>query len=457
MDVPEMRREVQTAHPAGRSDLLGVLGYAAPALGSGFFYIPMWSILPQLYAKYFGIGLTTLAACILTIRIFDGFLDLSVGYLSDKHRGAGGSCRPWVVLGSCAAVLACYNLYLPPPKVTALYYLGWSAAYFVAFATTEIPHTTWGNELAKNYQHRAYIFAVRNVMQKIGISAFYALPMLPSFRTSDYTPEVLHYAVYIGGAMTCLGVLWALIAAPLGHAYRATQPESLNRLVASLIHNRPLLLYVAAFACGGVCYGMWFGLIYLYLDSYLQLGSHVALMFFVGGIVGTVFAPLWPMLIRATSKATAWALCVVLFAAHLGVLWFVTPVSRLWIPFLLVVVANICFSCHDVATLSILGDIVDYGKLKFGSDRGSTYVAVNTLIFKVCLGLGAGSAVAIAGVFGVDVARPVSDAHALLGLKLGAILLPAVFALLGVVLIVRTPIDKRRHTIIKMRLARRLS
>lgn len=62
----------------------GALAYAAPSTGSYFFYIPMWSILPGIYAKYFDLFLTSIAAVVLFIRIFDGFVDVrkrSVGIL----------------------------------------------------------------------------------------------------------------------------------------------------------------------------------------------------------------------------------------------------------------------------------------------------------------------------------------------------------------------------------------
>lgn len=43
----------------------GIIAYAAPVTGGYFFYIPMWSILPGIYAKYFGLPLTSIAAVVL--------------------------------------------------------------------------------------------------------------------------------------------------------------------------------------------------------------------------------------------------------------------------------------------------------------------------------------------------------------------------------------------------------
>jgi Na+/melibiose symporter-like transporter len=157
-------------------------------------------------------------------------------------------------------------------------------------------------------------------------------------------------------------------------------------------------------------------------------------------------------LIQKTSKSTAWALGASLFVVQLLGAWFTRPADAWWIPFLLVIVANLCFCCHDVAALSILGDIVDYGKLKFHRDRGATYFALNTLIFKVGLGLGGGLSIGIAGLFGFASKGHANGSSAIFGLKLGFIILPACLAFIGLGFILRTPIDRRRHRIIQRRI-----
>lgn len=59
---------------------------------------------------------------------------------------------------------------------------------FLSFTIAEIPHLTWGGELTLDYQQRARVFGVRFVMTRIGIVAFYAMPLLPLYASTDYTP-----------------------------------------------------------------------------------------------------------------------------------------------------------------------------------------------------------------------------------------------------------------------------
>jgi GPH family glycoside/pentoside/hexuronide:cation symporter len=432
--------------------------YAAPCMGGYFFYIPMWSILPGIYARYFGLELTAIAAVVLFIRLFDGVIDLAIGYGSDWHRSRGGSRKPWVVVGGLGTIAACYFLFQPPLPATPTYYLVCSMVYFLAFMTAEIPHLTWGGELTLDYHRRAKIFGVRYMIGRVGIIAFYALPLLPIYATSAYTPEILHDAVFIGTAMTLVGLGWMLMVAPAGIVVPITRGDDWRRLRDSLIGNKPLLLYFGGYGCLALAGGMWYGLIFLYLDSYLWLGEKVALMFFAATIIATLSTPAWLAMIRRSSKSTVWAVGVVLFIAQMIGAWLLAPGVPWWLAFLLVVSTNFFFTCNDIAAMSMLGDIVDYGKWKFRQDRGGAYFGIKALVFKVGLGIGGGMALGTAGLFGFD---PKLAAHhsagSVMGLKLAFVGMPLVCALFGLVFILRTPLTPRRHRVIQRRLESRLA
>lgn len=443
------------ASPSLRPDSVSIyrsLAYGAPIAGTWFFYIPMWSILPGMYAKYFGLNLTAIAAVVFSIRLFDGVVDTTIGYLSDWHRSRGGSRKTWVFAGCIATIIACYRLFIPPQHTTTLYYLTWSIAFFMAFTFAEIPHITWGSELTMEYQQRTLVFGVRNIMTRVGIVAFYALPLLPLYPSSEYTPEILRDAVYVGTFMTVVGLAFAIFAAPAGMPSKMARRDSLRLLIRSFTANKPLLLYFTSFACMGLAGGMWFGLVYFYLDGYLHLGGRIALMFLVGYAVGALFTPWCLKLIHRTSKSTAWAMGIGLFLAQMAGMAFLTPQSPEWIPFLLIIIVNIYFCCNDTAAMSIIADIVDYGKLKFKKDRGATYFAINILVFKFGLGIGGGLALAVVGWFGFSPAAAAQSEIAVMGLKLAFTVLPAFFAVIGLTLVLRTPIDRRRHGIIQRRL-----
>jgi glycoside/pentoside/hexuronide:cation symporter, GPH family len=433
------------------------MAYAAPIPGMYFFYVPMWSILPGVYGKYFGLSLTSISAVVLFIRLFDGIIDTTIGYVSDRHRATGGSRKSWVVIGSLGSLVACYFLFKPPNPVTTSYYLGWSLAYFLALTVSDIPHLTWGSELTMDYQRRARVFSVRSILSNVGNIVFYTLPLLPIYASNDFTPQFLQDSTYVGAAMVMAGVIWMLLDAPAGMPTRIVHGDSLRAFLQCIYRNKPLLLYICAFGCEGLCYGMWFGLQYIYVESYLELGNKVAVMLLIGTAVATVSTPLWLKIIRRSSKSSAWAMGISIFIVQLLGTLLISPQSNWWIECFLIVLANICFSCRDVAGLAILGDVADYGKLKFQRDRGATYFGLNTLIFKFGLGVGGGLSLGIAGLFGFSPSETTHSSEAVFGLKLGFVVLPICFALGALLFILRTPLNPRRHRIIKRRIERRLS
>lgn len=416
----------------------------------------MWSLLPALYAKYFGIKLTAVASTVFVMRLFDGFADLGVGVLSDLHRDAGGTRKLWVVVGSILLLGACYLLFIPSLPVTSLYYLISSVLFFLCFAICEIPHLSWGSEITSDYSDRATVYGIRNIASRIGTGLFYSLPMWPIFTSREFTPEVLRFAEYVGVILVGVTVLWPVLFAPSGKCPRVKSTESLGSMFRAAAANKPLRLYIVAGACCTLCYGMWYGLIYIYLDTYLGKGEHASSIFLGSTILSTLSTPIWLKLIRKSSKAVTWNVGVGLFLVQLILTVMIRPSDSAWLVFGVILIANLCFTCHDVAAISIMGDVVDYGRMRQPRNQGGTYFAVVNLVSKAGLGLGGGISIAIAGLFGFDASKMTHSDWSIIGLKTGLIIVPFVLALCAIYLISLTPIDPRRHGIIQRRLQSRL-
>ena len=438
--------------------VMAMTACAAPVSATYFFYTPMWFILPGIYAKYFGLELTAVAAVVLYARLFDGITDPTIGYLSDRHRARNGSRKTWVLVGSIAVLIACYFLFSPPEQVTTTYYLLWTFAFFLAFTLVEIPHLSWGAELTMDYNRRAKVYSIRATFMALGQIAFFALPLLPIYASNEYTPETLTDAVYIGATIMLCGLVWSMFWAPASTVAKTPSGgDNITLFTRSLAQNKPLLLYYSATVCTGLSFGLWLGLLFFYLDGYLALGDKIATIFMLGNIAGLLSIPFWLKFIQKTSKSAAWAAGLTLFCTHLLGFLFVNPGGALWLPLLLTGTAYIGFSCVNASSLAVLGDIIDYGKLKFHQDRGGTYFAISSLLYKMTLGLGSGVSIGIAGIFDFDPTREVQSETALFGLQLGFIILPTLLGLVAVVLVLLTPINKHRHGIIQRRIASRPS
>lgn len=437
-----------------------MLAYASPAAAIFLFYTPMLSILPSIYAKYFGLELTGIAAVVLLSRIFDGITDPVIGYYSDRHRTNGGSRKLWAISGCLGIAIASFFLFSPVMVPNLSYFFFWSFVFYIAFTVAEIPHTTWGSELATDYTDRASIYGFRVLASQLGILAFYTFPLLPFYATSEYTPTTLKHVLYVGFAVTLIALLWMSFGVPKrvvpGQQEQQQSQQSgwveLKVTWYALRHNKPLFTMLSAHITSGLALGMWLGLLYFYLDFYLGLGGSMALIFTLATLIAAVMTPVWPKIIAVTNKQFAWSLSMLVFVAQMLLMSFLEAGTPWWVPMLLIASAYCSMGCNSVALLSILGDISDYGQLRFKKNYGATYFAVNGVVFKAGLGIGSGIALAVAGSYGFNPSASSNSAEAIEGLTLGFLYLPIVMSLLSIIFIIKIPITRRRFDIIHKRL-----
>ena len=433
-----------------------MVAFAAPT-GAVFFLInPAWTILPGIYAKYFGLDLTLIAGVILFARLFDAITDPIIGFLSDRHHSRGGSRKIWVMWGGVTAVISAYFLYSPPSSISLSYYLVWSLFFYLSFTIIDMPHAAWGAELVTDYDGRARTYSYRVFFMSLGQVLFFSLPLWPIFDLNEYTPEVLVAAVFIGGILMLSSLLLNYFYAPNGKAVKTDIQDDIDKILTSVIRNKPLLIFLSTYLFVGIGYGMWAGLVFVYLDGYLNLGSHIAKIFLFGNVAAMLCIPLWLWLISKTAKTVAWAAGMALDIVLLVGCFFIKP-GMTWVYSLICIGGTyVAVSGMTVAATAMLGDIADYGLFKFSKNRGATYFALLTLSFKITMGFGGALALWLAGYYGFDATLSVQSDDAIFGMKLAFIAIPVVFSLMALVSVVFTPINKTRHRALRKRIEKRL-
>jgi len=105
---------------------------------------------------------------------------------------------------------------------------------------------------------------------------------------------------------------------------------------------------------------------------------------------------------------------------------------------------------------SMLVEIVDYGSWKNGVERSATYFSIKVFFEKAAGALGAGTGLAIAGGFGFIVTDSDFTPEAINGLKIAMVWMPTLLGTLSLIFVALTPINERRHRIIKRHLDARL-
>nr|WP_047168054.1 MFS transporter [Sphingomonas sp. Y57] len=436
--------------------ILGPLAYAAPVVAMIFLWNPTVSVLPGLYAKYFGLSLGAIATVLLIARIVDALVDPLVGYLSDRHRARGGSRKSWVVAGGLGLAASAWFLFVPPSGVTIGYYLIWSLTFYLAWTLMDVPHIAWGGELSRHHEVRARIYSFRGMAIYVGIVAFAALPFLTETSSGQFSPAVMRQTIMVGAVAMAVALLVTVFVAPAGSVIIAVRRDSLRSVLNSVLANRPLRHFLLTYFLFSLSLGMWTGLVFLYIDSYLKLQADTALIFLLFSAAALLSVPIWGAFAVRGEKRTILVAGVALYTLCLvASLPFMRGVSPL-LPMLTMSGVYIGAAAFALITPALLADIVDYGALRFGQNRSSTYFALLVLAFKASSGVGAGLALGIAAWFGFDPQAAFVGKRAGMGIQIAFIVLPTLLSASALVLALKTPITRRRHHIILARLSRRM-
>ncbi len=432
--------------------------YAAPAFSQALIHGPVNTVIQGIYGKFFAMPLTSIALVLVIARVFDGITDPLIGYLSDRYRSRFGRRKPWLLVGSLLAVVACWQLYIPPDEVSVPYFLTWFLLAYLGWTISEIPYRAWMAEISTDFHERTRLAVWRTFARYLGFIAFYGIPFLPIFATTEFTPETLRWTAWLAAIALPLTAIIACLAVPA----ESDRPEDNKPAVApaeawrAVWRNGPLRTLLATFAVGGLATGSAFGAVFFFVDGYLQLGATLALLFVLGSPTGALCMPFWAAAARRIGKQKTWAIAYALSGLFM-LLHLLIPIGEPGEPWLIA-----CFllvfavsSVGVVVPASMLADIVDYGRWKFGEDYAGTYYSVQTMVEKAVEGLGVAMGLAVAGWFGFDPTVSTMEGSAQLGLMLAFPILPAVLTWMTVPVILRLPITESRHRAIRRRLERR--
>lgn len=449
------------------------IAYASPVVTVTFLMGSM-SIVQGVYTKYFGLALGTLATLILIIRLFDAITDPLIGILSDRYYSDTNGRKVFVLAGGLLFAVSSYFLFSPVviPTETAgssaslveispVYFLVCSLAVYLAWTLFEIPHLTWAGELTNSPENKNKLYSLRALGATIGSLLFFAVPLLPFFKATTFTPETLRWSV-IGVNIVLLPLLYLCFkAVPVGQRVNTSRPKktpdskksAFTEFISIAISNSPFVLFLCAFICAGAGTGMWYGLLFIFVDVYLGVGDKLSLIYLISLGCSIIALGGWYQVANRFGKNIAWNFSMLFTVAGVVGSSCLEPGDG-WLPLLLCVMVFLAgFTSVTALAPSILSDIVDYGTVKSGRDYGASYFSVYTLMLKSNSALGSALGFAIAGYFEFDPTLNAQTEIAVIGLSLSMVWLPSLLILMAMVFVGLMPINARHLRIIRRRLS----
>jgi len=430
------------------------LRYGALGLPLAFVALPLYILLPNHYAREFGVPLATLGWLLLGARLFDAVIDPLLGRWCDRLYAQ--SNRAVLYWGAGAAVLLGLGftaLFFPQislgkinsTDLTAL--LAWAAAAllltYTAYSFLSISHQSWAARLGGDEVQRSRVVAWREALGLVGVILASIVPLvlgLPS------TAALFFIALALGWKA------WTLAPRPNTSTATPTTPtiatavNPASAVSTSLpsspttvpaisfwhpFHHPEFRRLLAVFMLNGIASAVPATLVLFFVQDRLQAPPALQPVF-----LGTYFVcaalsiPLWLKAVKHLGLAQCWLVGMVLsIVVFICALVLGTGDTSAF----LVVCA---FSGVALGTDLALPSALLAGVVQRAGDSGhaeGSYFGWWNFATKLNLALAAGLALPLLGVFGY--APGVRDPQALAALSTAYCLLPVALKLIAAILL----------------------
>lgn len=436
--------------------LAQLLAFGFPALPHAFIALPLNIVIPAFYAAHTAVTLLQIGVFTSASRLFDAFLDPLVGYLSDRFETPWGRRKPWGIAAGAVCGLSLFMLFQPPASATIVYYGTWSFFLYFGFSLFEIPRSAWSAEVSRDYMDRSRINTFVAQFNVIGSLVFFLTPIFLArvSGTTAITGATLSVIAWLYLFMMPSGLVVAARIVPRGTPI-VSAPLRLVDIGKSILRNKPLAAYLLAYGLWGLGQGASLSTTLVFLSDRMELGAQFP-FFMIALFSVTVFAiPLWMRLVPRLGRHRVWAVSLAMSSLTRPLVLLLAPgIASLWPMLLLTCLSGFFMAPWNFAPPSMLSDVIDYDFWKTRSNKAGNFFALNTLLVKATMAIGAGGAFVILDAFHYKVGHS-NGALADLGLIICYLGVPGVLHLLAAVAGWNFPLDMRRQTLVRRRLERR--
>jgi glycoside/pentoside/hexuronide:cation symporter, GPH family len=283
--------------------------YGLLGLPLAFVALPLYVLLPNYYARHFGLPLAALGALLLAVRLLDAVLDPWIGRLCDRLFARS----PMAVLRlgriAAAVLAAAFVLLFFPPVRGEGTLLAWAACALVltslAFSVLAIGHQSWGAMLGGDEQVRSRIVAWREACGLLGVLLASVLPLLAGFALTS---------LVLAATLALACATWA--SGPRPH----TAPHGAPAAWQTPWRSPAFRALLAVFMLNGIASAVPATLVLFFVQDRLQAPPAMESLFLgVYFLCAAAAIPAWLALVPRLGLAATWlagmVLAVLAFAA----------------------------------------------------------------------------------------------------------------------------------------------
>jgi len=419
--------------------------YALPAFVLALPTIPAFVLLPSFYAETMGLGLATVGAIFLGLRLLDVISDPLLGYVSDHIPSRFGKRRLPMAIGAVIGAPALIMVFSPAPGVSAGYLIGWGAMLYIAWTAVQIPYVAWAVELEHNYAARAQLNGYREGAGLLGIMATGAAGVVLVTLTEQDRFQVLAWATVILGC----GVFYVTLRfVPEGRFV----PSDKSRALSFPWRNRLFLRVLTAWFLNGLANGLPAVCLPLFMTHILGASNtDQAALLFIYFLFAVVGIQGWVWLSRLYTKHSIWCLSMTMACAVFLTVPLLNAGDIVAFGFICAL-TGLTLGSDLALPPAIQADCADWDRFRFRKERTGTLFAYWSMSTKLALGLAVGFAFPALSWLGLDDQTQTASNQSKMALVVIYAVIPIVLKLMAIMLMRNFPIGPKQHLAIDRRL-----
>lgn len=357
------------------------------------------------------IGFNALAVAFLMLgaRIFDALNDPIMGSIVDRTRTKWGKCRPylkWMALPIAIMTVICFLPWYPNTDggfaAISIMYIIWGIIYTVA----DVPYWGLSTAMSNDTYRRGNLLTVARLFCTAGAGLVTIIvPIITEQVTKGLTPELASEKLRM--TYFIIAVVCVIVSLPLFYiGFKNTEERNLSTEKApSLKHNlqllfknKPLMLIVLS-GIGGAARLLFTYTGGLYFAKYIMDKESMYALFTMaivpGGLIASILVPYFT---KKFGKRNTYIVSHLIGGVAMLVAFVVgiafdhgnyTSTLTTVVLMIALVVAGVPSGLGNILTYAMIGDTVEYLELKTGERAEGICFAMQTLINKIGMAVGA--------------------------------------------------------------------
>ena len=427
-----------------------LVAYSTLQLPLAMAALPVVLNVSHFYGEVLKLSLQIMGPIFIITRVVDAIQDPVIGLLSDRFTRYGTRGR-LAFAGLMTPLLAggFYMLFDPPDAwfgnqtLMAVWLTLALLLVHLGYSGVSISYHAHGAELTDDYNERTKVTVGREVFGLLGFTVAVALPVWLTAKLGESNGYMM-----LGLLFLPIVILFStptfLWAGPSVHP-RVVHGER-NAFIAFFapLKNRLFRRLLLVFIVNGAALGVAVTVMLFYVEHVLKGGKTQAgiilLTYFVSGAASV---PMWLMLSRRTSKATAWFVGMIITIFAMALAFFVGPGDFYWFVAISVVTGMGIGADYGLPP-SILADVINSQEGGDTKGKTGTYFGLWALSTKLATALGAAGSLPVAAFLGFN---PANNQYSTTALMIVYIAMPVMIKVVAGLLIWFIRIEAERGSV----------